>query len=232
MASTGHYYTLIASLPHLPYLFDNRRLPCSRIQLDHRLGMLEDADREQLELMESLLWWDRQGYEYEPDAELCRSKTAQLERLRHPLLRDFTQWRLELRTLIAGLRRRRLQPGQPELAPGWGVGRWSNRIRARWQEPVFGLEFCFPFAPELRHLLEQDQSLEAEKLLLGQLWVRLTRLQDGHYFDFEAVALYVMRWHLIERWIHHQRDAALARFDHLVDQALEHLDVEQQGIQW
>jgi len=226
MATFEVYYTLIASLPHLPHLFESKQLPCSRIQLDRRLTMLSSEDREQLELMESLLWWDRQANRYEPDVELCYSKRQQLERLRNPLLREFAEWRLELRTLIAGLRRRRIDPAPPDLGRGWGVGRWNNRIRAKWQEPVFGLEFCFPFAMEFRHLLEQDQSLEAEKLLLAQLWNRLTRLQDGHYFDFEAVALYVMRWHLIERWIHHQRDAAVARFDRLVEQALE-----QQGIE-
>ncbi|WP_210396487.1 DUF2764 family protein [Motiliproteus sediminis] len=226
MAQSGSYYTLVASLPHLPHLFSAKRLPCSRIQLDRRLSMLEADDREQLELMESLLWWDRQSVVPEPDELICGDKRAQVEQLRNPLLKGFTLWRLELRTLIAALRRRRLGLAPPDSSTRWGVGRWTEQIIANWQSPAFGLEFCFPFAQELHELLAKDQSLEAEKLLMGELWTRLTRLQDDHYFDFEAVALYVMRWHLVERWTHHERDAAIERFDHLVDQALE-----QQGIE-
>ncbi|HEY5717888.1 MAG TPA: hypothetical protein VIS52_05285 [Motiliproteus sp.] len=218
------YYTLVTSLPHLPYLFANRQLPCSRIQLDRRLGMLQEQDRAQLELMESLLWWDHQGRALHSDEALSHQLRIRLQELQSQPLREFSEWQLELRTLIAALRRRRLEPGESHLGSDWGVGRWSQRIRAKWQEPVFGLEFCFPFASELRHLLEQDQSLAVEKLLLRELWQRLTRLLDGHYFDFEAVALYVMRWHLIERFIHHQREAALSRFDQLTDRVLSDVD--------
>lgn len=226
MARSTAYYTLVTSLPHQLPLFANQQLPCSRIQLDRLLTMLNDSDREQLQLLEGLLWWEQRRKWLQPDAQVCADKRRQLQRVSNPLLRGYASWQMELRTLIAALRHRRLAQAPPDSSNHWGIGRWTERIIHNWQAPVFGLEFCFPFAHQLRELLEQDQSLAAEKLLLSELWTRLVRLQDDHYFDFEAVALYVLRWHLIERWVQHQRQAAVDRFDGLVNQVLQ-----QQGLE-
>lgn len=42
----------------------------------------------------------------------------------------------------------------------------------------------------------------------------------AHDFDFEAVALYVVRWDLLERWTRYDAEAAAARFSTLVADAL------------
>jgi hypothetical protein len=235
MSTSNSYYTLVTSLPHIPYLFDNRQLPCSRIQLDKRLSMLEPLDTEQLLTMEGLLWWEKQRIGSYPEPEVLTRMQGLLEKLELPLLVEISRWRLELRTVLAGLRMRAQGVGVSDLQQrqglGRGLSRWSQRIIEHWQAPCFNLEFQFPFLPELNRLLDDGASLDAERLLMEQLWNRLVSEQSGHYFDFEAVALYVMRWHLVERWIKHDRQLAITRFDHLVEQVLacEHLIMREQA---
>ncbi len=43
----------------------------------------------------------------------------------------------------------------------------------------------------------------------------------GHAFDFEAVAFYVLRWHLVARWCSYGAEAAGERFAGLVEAAGE-----------
>jgi hypothetical protein len=45
-------------------------------------------------------------------------------------------------------------------------------------------------------------------------------MSEGHWFDFEAVVIYVLRWDLIARWIGQDGAAALRRFDGLVENGL------------
>jgi hypothetical protein len=45
-------------------------------------------------------------------------------------------------------------------------------------------------------------------------------LADGHHFDFEAVLLYTQRWDLIARWTSYNGEAAVARFDEMVEAGL------------
>ncbi len=60
-----------------------------------------------------------------------------------------------------------------------------------------------------------------ERLLFEVVWDKLGRLGEGHYFDFEAVVLYVLRWNLADRWSRYQGEAAVERFRSLVDSGLE-----------
>ena len=62
-------------------------------------------------------------------------------------------------------------------------------------------------------------SLGFEKALLRLVWTYLVRKSEGHYFDFEAVALYVQRWDVIHRWSMYDSADAAKRFDELMEAA-------------
>jgi hypothetical protein len=48
----------------------------------------------------------------------------------------------------------------------------------------------------------------------------LESCSDGHYLDFEAVVIYVLRWDMIARWTTYDGEEAARRFDELVEQAM------------
>ncbi|MBS1202674.1 MAG: hypothetical protein H6R22_1183, partial [Chromatiaceae bacterium] len=117
-------------------------------------------------------------------------------------------FRMEMRTLLAAQRWRRWGEARPPGA-GWGYGRWVAQIERYWQEPGFRLERVFPWVTESERLLRADDSLGLERLNLSVNWAHLDRMSEGHWFDFEAVVLYVLRWDLIARWTGQDKDAAL-----------------------
>jgi hypothetical protein len=77
--------------------------------------------------------------------------------------------------------------------------------------------------------MDDGDPLGLERLLLGAVWTHLERIGAGHEFDFEAVVVYVTRWDLVARWTHYDADAALTRFDALLETALEGVDLDLAG---
>ena len=152
MSDAYKYTTLITSLPHQPALFTEKQTVISRIGLENRLTMLDEEDARTLRLLEQTLAWLHQEFEV-PDAEVVRRARRALEQLPDGLIHDIALWRLELRTVVAALRRR--QSGLP--APGarevWGHGRWVGHIRRHWSEPDFRLGGVFPWVGEAARLL-------------------------------------------------------------------------------
>jgi hypothetical protein len=216
----NRYAMLICALPALPpVLFSEHQTPISRLQLDRRLALLTPEDARQLSALEDILHWDRLPLDLSEGAAV-RAFHDRLACLSPGLPRTLAVWRLEDRTLLAALRRRQL--GRPAPVPGeeWGYGRWLGRIQRSWHEPVFGLERVFPWAGEAARLLAAGDSPGLERLLLGHTWDGLGRLAAGHYFDFAAVAVYVLKWDILRRWCAYNGVAALRRFLDLSDAAL------------
>lgn len=216
----SRYAMLVCALPALPAtLFTERQTPISRLQLDRRLALLAPEDARRLSALEDVLHWDRLPMGLD-DGRVAREFRATLASLPPGLPRDVARWRLEDRTLLAALRRRQL--GRPAPAPGedWGCGNRVEHIRRAWHEPVFGLERLFPWAGEAARLLKVGDALGLERLLLGHTWEGLSRLGAGHYFDFEAVAIYVLKWDILRRWTACNGVTALRRFQDLADAAL------------
>jgi hypothetical protein len=77
-----------------------------------------------------------------------------------------------------------------------------------------------PWRPEASRLPGRGATVDLERLLLGAVWSRLEHLSDGHYLDFEAVVIYVLRWDMIARWTTYDGEEAARRFDELVEQAM------------
>lgn len=216
------YVMLIASLPYHGRLFMATQTPLSRRRLERRLAMMTPADRDLLDDVEGVVrWYALPGAA--TDAEVVARGRA--------LLRDLdaagltTLWtavrnRLELRTVVAALRRRHL--GEPAPGPDavWGTGRYLKRIRANWDVRDFGLGLAFPWVGEAQGHLDNDDPLAFEKLVLGRAWQDLGRLSLGHDFDLTAVIIYVLRWDIVDRWTQLDGAAAQTRFDALLADGL------------
>lgn len=220
MALTDPYITLVSSLPYLHHPFVTRARPLTRVQLNRRLKMLTDADAATLARIENALRWAAIDplSDNATQAEHARQLVAALP---EGTLREAVRRRFELRALVAALRRRRDGKGPPERAAALGYHRRARTIQANWDAASFGLDVDAPWVPDADELLREGDSLELERKLMSLVWDDLVKLARGHLFDFVTVALYVLRWDLIDRWMRYDGEAARARCDALVQAALE-----------
>lgn len=219
MADLYQYTMLITSLPHPARLFHDKQVPLSRLQLRRRLSTLQSEHARTLGLVEDLINWDQLPIE-RTDEEIIRTAHKLLPELGDGFLADIVQSRLELRTAVAALRRRHRGDHAPGKGLQWGYGRWVDNIRRNWNEPGFRLEGVFPWITDANRLLKEGDSVALERLLLSTAWNHLARTEADHYFDFEAVVIYVLRWNIIDRYSHYDRKAAADRFDEMVDAGL------------
>ncbi len=218
MAHPDRYAMLLSALPYHGPLFGAKQTPLSRIRLNQRLALLDPIEADCLREARRLLEWAQQDPE-QSDAQTVLRARRVIEDIANPLIRDLVVWRLEMRTVVAALRRRHRGDSAPRDRH-WGFGRWVSRIMQHWNEPEFGLQSAFPWLPEAARLLSRGAAVDLERLLLGAVWNHLERISDGHYLDFEAVVIYVLRWDMIARWTTYDGQEALRRFDELVEQAM------------
>lgn len=213
------YVTLVASLPAIG-LLSEKAPPITRARLEERLRALSPEDRAEISAIGRTLSWEAMDLAA-PEPELLARAGRTIAGLRHADLRGALRDRLEIRTLIAALRRRARGEAAPAAdGPAWGFGPYVERIRAGWALPDFGLGRVFPWASRARELLEAGDHVGMERLALEQAWRAVLRREEGHSFDFEAVAFYVMRWNMADRWSRYDADAAAARFQEMLDAAL------------
>ena len=217
------YTTLMASLPYLGELFQAQQTPLSRLKLEERLKLLTEEDDARLRQILDLIHWHSLPLT-RTDAEIVAAAERFFQQVKNPLLREVVEFRLELHTIVAALRRRHRGESSPPVGTTWGYGRWVKHIERHWAEPAFRLQGVFPWVLEANQLLLSDESVALQRLLFGYVWHRLSLLGTGHYFDFEAVVLYVLRWDLIDRWVRYDGEAAVERFKHLVDTAIGEVD--------
>lgn len=212
----GYKYTmLLASLPKHPVdLFAAKHATLSSLQLQRRLALLDARDAADLARIESVLHWS--GHRMGADAEVIAQGEALLAQVHNDFLREVVVWRLEQRTVLAALRQRQLGLPRPQRGSVWGFGQWTALIERHWDISDFGLGRRIPWIVPMQELLAAHKTLELEKWLLELIWQHYGRMKHNHYFDFEAVVIYVFRWDIINRWLHYQQQQAAARFDELV----------------
>ncbi len=212
------YYTLLTSLPHIDSLFNSRITPISRFQLDKRLSMLNTADQQRLVKIESLLHWDQLDDDVEEKALIQQAERVRAE-LASQALCDLVDWRLDMRTIVAALRRK--HAGQPTPTESkWSYGTRYEYIRNHWNSPTLGLGSAFPWISKVVECLRNGECIALEKILLQAVWDHLTHLAMKHSHDFEAVVIYVLRWNLVARWTAYDTDKARVRFRSLVETSL------------
>lgn len=212
----------MASLPPLGDLFGQYQTPLTEIQLRHRLRFLTDQDSKTLSQIEQLVRRSKQPAEW-TDAQFVKSAKALLAQLRSRTLKQAVEFVINLRTIVTALRRRRLGQNSPPQSD-WGYSPWIKRIERHWAEPDFGLGTVVPWVSEARRLWENDDSVELERLILAESWKHFGRLSNGHYFDFAAVVLYVLRWSLINRRVNYDPETAQKTFNSLIDDGIGKFD--------
>lgn len=216
MARTRWYYMLMTSLPALPPLFTTSQTPMSRLRLEKRLSLLDEKDAAELSHIEDVMHWDRFPLDMDDSAIVAQAREV-IPHVRSGTLRGVVNTRMERRTVVAALRRRALGGARPEPGEVWGYGRWVPRIVRNWGDPDFGMGHEQRWVPRVRGLMESGDSVRLERELMGLGWRTLCRANEAHYFDYEAVVLYVLRWNVIARWTGYDAGHALQRFQGLVD---------------
>jgi len=208
------YYTLLASLPALPRSFEVDRVPITLPRLEHRLKMLTPEDAEVVAQLRAFLLWDRHRRD-RTDEEVIPYYDEFMSTMANPLARDIVSFRMDIRTIMSGLRRRRRG-----LPPPPGVGQWVDHIRRNWDHPQFKLAWQHPWIAEVVGLLGTTDCLPVERILLGVGWNHWARLAEQHYFDFEAVLLYLARWEILSRWVGQDATLGRQRFEQLIMESL------------
>lgn len=223
MSDPDAYIALISSLPGSERLFVAKQPPLSRLRLERRLAVLTSEDARVLKALEHALNWGGYGMEVTDAQAIKRCKEA-LEDTPHPTLRKILVERMDLRTAVAALRLRK-QGGSPPSGV-FGMGRWSRHIPENWGDPHFRLEGAMPWTKDAKQLLEAEDPLGLERLLLSVSHKQLKRHASRHIFDFEAVAIYVLKWNIFDRWAQSNAQDAAKRFEHLAQQAMADIDFE------
>jgi hypothetical protein len=213
--SRTQYYTLVASLPRLPYFETAEWLPLSRKKLDQRLTMLTQEDALQLREAERLVEWHRQPIT-RTTGQVARNYRRVMALLTDPDLSEFVQYRMAQRTALVALRRRQLGLGVPADDELWGVGPWLPLIKAGWDRSDLGLGHLLPWIPEAAQHLESGDALELERLLMDAVWTRLGRIAERSPFGLEPVIAFVFRWDILQRWLSYDAAQAKIRFQELV----------------
>lgn len=214
------YYTLVASLPALPYFEVAQRVPLNRVRLQQRVDMLTPEDAAELHRVERLIAWRSHGLSAEASDieeiyDELRSNT------RYPAVLEYVEHRIEMRTVISALRARRMGTPLSALERPWGLGPLAAEIGRRWDAPAFGLQARLPWIGHFAACIEREDALELGRAVFEREWRILTRIADSDPFGFPAVLSFVMRRDIVERWRTRDRATAMERFATLTKEAFD-----------
>jgi hypothetical protein len=210
----GHYYTLVASLPQLPPSFDAVRLPISAASLQQRLDLLAPQDRLTVERLTTFFVWDRQPLGRTDDDVWETYRNLQRE-IVNPLAKRVIDYRVDMRTIVAGLRMKRYDEGYPR-----GDRPVIDWIRHHWNEPFFGLARSYPWIEPFSTAVFAGEVLAAQQVLFHDLWKVWSRWAEDYHFRFENIVLYLARWEIVERWTSRNAEEGRHRFDDLLAETL------------
>jgi hypothetical protein len=215
MPRSREYFDLLASLPALPYFEAAGRNPINRQRLDDRLRFLEPEDQAIVRDASEFLEWSRQPAE-RTDEEVVRIAGRFIESTESPALRQFVEYRMNQRTVMAALRRKHRRMDPPLIGERWGVGEWTATIRRNWDHPDLKLGSVFNWIPQARTLMESGDALGLQRLLFREEWRWVDSLGYGSSFQFEAVFAYLFQWDILDHWLSYDAPAAAKRFEELV----------------
>lgn len=214
------YVDLLCSLPYLENPFVRKRPPITAVQFRKRLNMLDFESRETVKQLVGTFHWGRITLD-DSDENLVRQATRIIDQLNEPDIKEWQMWRMDLRTVMAALRRRKQNQPAPDGKTLWGYGRYVNHIITNWNHPTFKLESRFPWLPEAKELLEKPDSYGLEKHLLSTAWNYYSRQQADEQYSLSDVCLYAMKWDLVDRWCCYNADVAKTHFEQLVQTGLK-----------
>ncbi|WP_238400726.1 DUF2764 domain-containing protein [Legionella bononiensis] len=193
---TTQFYTVVSSLPRMSAYFKIKETPISRLQLEKRLKLLPSTQYELLIKIESLVWtsW------FQPQHSLNETKMEwlNLPKIDSALVREVIAWYLDLRSILTALRMRNEKKIPPDGTTDYWITRWSYKLKQNWNQPDFGLQAVYPWLPKIAVEIAKDDILAVEEFLLVHIWNYLSIIETGHYFDFEFLIIYLLRWNIID----------------------------------
>lgn len=221
------YYTLIASLPHLPRFDKADRLPISRERLIQRLNMLDSEDYKLAEIVAEFISWRRQPVG-RTNAEIVSIYNKGVKLIfESKLLKPLFELPVNQKTIITALRRREKGLQCPRPGELWGVGPLVPQIEHNWDKPFFKLQSTYPWIVQAQTFLQKGELLKLEFLLANLIWNKMEFVLFKNYFGFEVVAAYLLKWDILQQWLSYNTEEAKARFDELVLETIN--EYEQQS---
>ena len=215
----NQYYDLIASLPHLKDFARAERSPISRERLRERMSMLVREDRQTLEHIVAFIQWSRHPLE-RSDEEMISEYNHLKSSITDDRIMEVVDTRINVRTIVAALRRRARGLPAPRKGTKWGMGKWVRHIEEHWEDPDFKLRDVFPWISQAREFLTASEPVQLEKLLMSVNWNRLVVLTGASNFEFEVVLSYLFKWDILTRWVSYDGDEARMRFEELMTEVM------------
>lgn len=210
------YYTLVASLPHMPDLARAQRLPLTEPRLKQRLKVLGQADMAQLDAMGDVLRLHAQPAGL-TDSQVAQTYRRASGRVTHPMLKDLLEFRMDQLTVLAAMRMRHRGQGPPE-GTAWGMGTRMRWIVGHWEQPEFALGHVYPWLAQAWQLLESGKAAALQTLLWRLLWDRLTAYQNAEPFGLGDVFGLVLKWHILRMWLGQDAQVSSRRFEELSEE--------------
>jgi hypothetical protein len=212
----GHqYYMLMASLPALPRFDRAERLPINRERLSSRHTMLLPEDAELVERATGSLAWFRQPAT-RSDEEVIANYEHAARMMEQRGLWHLFELHVNLRTIMAALRRRHGGGAAPKSGEPWGMGPLVRHIERHWDDPDFKLSGVYPWIPQVRAYLEEGAALDLERFVMGLVWDRFDHQVQDKPFGFEAFVVYLVKWGILQQWLTYDKENAQKRFEELV----------------
>lgn len=216
--SSSDYTALLCSLPHLVDPFQYQRQSISLVQLQKRMNMLSYDDYVWLNKVRNLFYWG--GIKLDQDeVSLVKKANRLLEELSDPDIKSWLLWRMNIRSILSAMRRRKEGQSAPKNNL-WAYGNQIQHIQNNWTSPCFKLESRYPFLIEIETFFQSSESYELERCLLKAMWHFYSTQQPRQENGFAAVMLYVMKWDLIDRWQQYDKEVGAQRFQQLVNACL------------
>jgi len=210
------YITLVSSFPYLPPFERAERSPITRLRLEQRLHDLKPEDARQLALAEVLASWRMSLDKPKTDKEMVLHYRAAMQEITHPALREFLEFRMDQKTILSGLRQRNAIFESSFLEQVSGGSRWVNFIASHWDHSDFGLAAVYPWIPEALSFLDANDARSLDRLIMGVIWQRLSRIAESNGFGFEAVFAFFFKWDILQAWLARDPAKAKSRFQELI----------------
>jgi hypothetical protein len=231
---TSYYYMLITSLPRHSRQYKIKQTPISRIQLEKRLKLLTESERNILKNLINCLWdsW----FDPKLPFQVTITKSKMLLALNIPFINELIHWFFDIRSVFVALRLRKTESKPPANPQACWSTQWNTRLIKNWDMPDFGLKSIYPWLTVVSSKLSsQDRAPSkgdtgqafVEDSLLTLIWKHLDSIEARHFYDFEALIIYLMRWNIVNYWSQFNEKIASDRIRELADTV--HLTLSNKG---
>jgi hypothetical protein len=215
------YYTLVASLPHLPRFNQAERLPITRERLLERLTLLSPAHYKLAALAAEFISWRRQPVG-RTNAEIVSIYNQGVETIfESQQLKPLFELSVNQKTILVALRRHENGLPRPSSGELWGAGELVSHIEYNWDKPFFKLRYSYPWIVQAQSYLKDGETLKLDYLLFNLVWNRLDYLLFKNYFGFEVVVAYLLKWDILQQWLTYNTQQSQTRFEELVLETID-----------